>query len=77
MSFKERFIKDYEKDALEMLEDIISYPSVLDNYIENGGRNLSAIVLLSKLYLQDGDNINSKNILRKIPYNERYNLFDL
>ena len=36
MSFKERFIKDYEKDALEMLEDIISYPSVLDNYIENG-----------------------------------------
>ena len=48
----------------------------LNNYIENGGRNLSAIVLLSKLYLQDGDNINSKNILRKIPYNERYNLFD-
>ena len=30
MEFKERFIKNYEKDALEMLEDVISYPSVLD-----------------------------------------------
>ena len=35
MEFKDKF-KKYEKEAFSMLEDVISYPSVLDEYIENG-----------------------------------------
>lgn len=35
MSFKEKFEKNYKDEALKMLEDVISFPSVLDEYIEN------------------------------------------
>lgn len=36
MNFKERFIKDYQEEAFNMLKKVISYPSVLDKYVENG-----------------------------------------
>ncbi len=36
MNFIDKFKGKYEKEAFKMLEDVISYPSVLDEYIENG-----------------------------------------
>lgn len=76
--------KNFQEEAILFLEiakyfldkDKINSIKYLNKYIESGGTNLSAIVLLSKLYAQCGDNSSGKKILERIPYSKEYNLFD-
>ena len=75
MNFKDKF-KKYEAEAFKMLEDVISYPSVLDEYIENGdapfGKATKECLLyvLDKAFKDGFKTFNAKNYAGHLEFGE-------